>query len=368
LRATAVPISGALTDTQLRATPVPISGTVSTGGLTDAQIRATPLVVTGGGGGIEYTEDVASAADPIGGAQILIRKDTPAATVTTDGDNIAQRGSNFGAAYVTVLDSAGAFAGTGLTDTQLRATPVPVSGTVSVGTVPVTGPLTDTQLRATAVPVSGPLTDTQLRASAVPISVATIPVHGITDNAGSLTVDAPVGTPAFVRLSDGTAAIATLPVSLATLPALVAGSANIGDVDVLTVPANMSVNVNQVAGTALAVGAGAVSAGTQRVVIANDQTAVICAEEKVASASITQVAVSTTSAVLKASNSARKYLTVFNDAATVLCVKYGATASATSFTVKIPAGAIWEMSEVIYTGTVDAILVSGTGNAYVTEL
>lgn len=35
-----------------------------------------------------------------------------------------------------------------LTDTQLRATPVPVSGTIS------TGGLTDTQLRATAVPVS----------------------------------------------------------------------------------------------------------------------------------------------------------------------------------------------------------------------
>lgn len=35
----------------------------------------------------------------------------------------------------------------------------------------------------------------------------------ITDNSGSLTVDAPVGTPAFVRLSDGTNPIATLPVS-----------------------------------------------------------------------------------------------------------------------------------------------------------
>jgi hypothetical protein len=37
------------------------------------------------------------------------------------------------------------------TDTQLRATPLPVSGTVTA-----TGPLTDTQLRATAVPVSPP--------------------------------------------------------------------------------------------------------------------------------------------------------------------------------------------------------------------
>lgn len=39
------------------------------------------------------------------------------------------------------------------------------------------------------------------------------------DNAGSLTVDAPVATPVFVRLSDGSSAIATLPVSLASVPA-----------------------------------------------------------------------------------------------------------------------------------------------------
>lgn len=43
----------------------------------------------------------------------------------------------------------------------------------------------------------------------------------ITDNAGSLTVDAPVGTPVFVRLSDGSSAISTLPVTqaAATIPA-----------------------------------------------------------------------------------------------------------------------------------------------------
>lgn len=40
----------------------------------------------------------------------------------------------------------------------------------------------------------------------------------VTDNSGSITVDAPVGTPAFVRLSDGAAAISTLPVSLASVP------------------------------------------------------------------------------------------------------------------------------------------------------
>ena len=40
----------------------------------------------------------------------------------------------------------------------------------------------------------------------------------VTDSGGSLTVDAPVGTPVFVRLSDGSSPIATLPVSLASVP------------------------------------------------------------------------------------------------------------------------------------------------------
>lgn len=40
-----------------------------------------------------------------------------------------------------------------LTDAQLRAVPVPVSGTFFQGTQPVSGPLTDTQLRASVVPI-----------------------------------------------------------------------------------------------------------------------------------------------------------------------------------------------------------------------
>lgn len=63
--------------------------------------------ITSFGGGTQYTEDVAAAADPVGTVPILVRKDTPATTVSADGDNIAQRGTNYGAAYVTLLDTAG---------------------------------------------------------------------------------------------------------------------------------------------------------------------------------------------------------------------------------------------------------------------
>lgn len=45
------------------------------------------------------------------------------------------------------------------------------------------------------------------------VTVATNDVVPVSDNSGSLTVDAPVGTPVFVRLSDGSAAISALPIT-----------------------------------------------------------------------------------------------------------------------------------------------------------
>jgi len=90
-----------------------------------------------------------------------------------------------------------------LTDFELRLTEVPVS-LAAAPTTPVTG----TFWQATQ-PVSGTVAATQS---------GTWDEVGVNDSGNSLTVDAPVGTPAFVRLSDGAAAITTLPVSLATAP------------------------------------------------------------------------------------------------------------------------------------------------------
>jgi hypothetical protein len=100
-----------------------------------------------------------------------------------------------------------------LTDTELRATAVSVTGTVTANTG-LDQPLTDTQLRATALPVSGtvdtglsqPLTDTQLRDSAVPVSLDSVPSHAVTEEDGSnvaigATTDAAVVTDAAGSLS-----------------------------------------------------------------------------------------------------------------------------------------------------------------------
>lgn len=64
--------------------------------------------------------------------------------------------------------------GGGLTDTELRATAVPVS-LASVPSHPVTGPLTDTQLRAAAVPVSG-----MFFQATQPVSLASMPSTPVT--------------------------------------------------------------------------------------------------------------------------------------------------------------------------------------------
>jgi hypothetical protein len=129
-----------------------------------------------------------------------------------------------------------------LTDAQLRAAAVPVSGPLTdaqlrATSVPVSGPATDAQLRATPLAVSGPLTDTQLRAAAVPVS----------DGGGALTVDGTVGVSGTVAVS---AVSLPLPTGAATETTLAALNAK--------VPA---------AGQAL-------MAASQPVVIASNQTAV----------------------------------------------------------------------------------------------
>lgn len=84
--------------------------------------------------------------------------------------------ANAGETYVAV-DLVNPISTDGLTDAELRASPVPVTtdgltdAELRASPVPVsTGGLTDAQLRATPVPISGALTDAQLRATPVPVT------------------------------------------------------------------------------------------------------------------------------------------------------------------------------------------------------
>jgi hypothetical protein len=92
-----------------------------------------------------------------------------------------------------------------------------VSGTVSLPTGAATA--AKQPALGTAGSASADVISVQGIASMTPLLVnASGNAVPVTDNAGTLTVDAPVGTPVFVRLSDGSAAISTLPVSLASVP------------------------------------------------------------------------------------------------------------------------------------------------------
>jgi hypothetical protein len=88
-----------------------------------------------------------------------------------------------------------------------------------------------------------------------------------------------------------------------------------------------------------------------------------------ASATTTSVASSATSGTVVAANAARQALSIFNDDANALLIKYGATASAASYKVKIPGGGYWERPvDDRYTGIIDGIWeADGTGSARVTE-
>ena len=179
---------GGLTDAQLRATPVPVSGTfyqatqpisgsvsitgtaAVSGPLTDTQLRATAVPVSGtfyqatqpisGSVSITGTAAVSAASLPLPtGAATAAKQPALGAAGTPSADVLTVQG----ATSMTALK----VDGSGVTQ--------PVSGSVSIsGTAAVSGPLTDTQLRATAVPVSGTFYQ------------ATQPVSGtVTANAGT---------------------------------------------------------------------------------------------------------------------------------------------------------------------------------------
>jgi len=86
-----------------------------------------------------------------------------------------------------------------------------------------------------------------------------------------------------------------------------------------------------------------------------------------ASATLSNVASSATNVTLLASNASRRNAIIVNDSTSVLYVKFGATASATSYTYRLPAYNTLELPVPVYQGIIDGIWVSANGNARVTE-
>lgn len=193
----------------------------------------------GGGGG--------GGADPVGLKNIAQNPINPATEEKQDDIITAIGALNF------------------LTDAELRASPVPVSGPLTdaelrATPVDVLGPLTDTELRATPVPVSGPLTDAELRATPIDV-VGLVVISGSVDVSGS-SIIANAGTnlnTSLLALESG-----------GNLAAAVTALQILDDWD-----ESDRAKVNIIVGQAgVAGGAGAVSATTQRVTLGSDDPAV----------------------------------------------------------------------------------------------
>lgn len=98
-------------------------------------------------------------------------------------------------------------------------------------------------------------------------------------------------------------------------------------------------------------------------------TVSVAAEVTSATATLANIASSATSVTLIALNAARLGGAIYNDSSAILYVKFGSTASATSFTVEMAANSYYELPGTpIYTGVITGIWASATGSARVTEL
>lgn len=161
--------------------------------------------------------------------------------------------------------------------------------------------------------------------------------------------------------------------------------------------------VNTIAGqVGVQGGSGIITALTQRVVLATDQPVIpvsdnggsltvdatdldirnlVFATDKVdvtgslvaiselgaATATLSNVAGSASSVTLLAANTNRRMAMFYNDSTAILYLKFGSTASTTSFTVKMFPEDYYELPLPVYTGIVTGIWASATGACRVTE-
>lgn len=91
-------------------------------------------------------------------------------------------------------------------------------------------------------------------------------------------------------------------------------------------------------------------------------------ETRASGATVTSVSGTITSTTLLASNANRRQMIFFNDSSAVLYLKFGATASSTSFTVRLDKNQLYEAPNPVYSGIVDGVWASASGAVRITEV
>lgn len=92
------------------------------------------------------------------------------------------------------------------------------------------------------------------------------------------------------------------------------------------------------------------------------------ASDTFSTAATTNVTASASNQTLLAANANRKRVVIYNDSTATLYLKFGTTASTTSYTYKLSGGDTYESPALpVYTGQIDGIWASATGAARITE-
>ena len=151
---------------------------------------------------------------------------------------------------------------------------------------------------------------------------------------------------------------------------LASGDINIGNVDVVSVPAPLNVS------------GGGTEASALRVTLANDSTGVLSVDDNGGSLTIdgtvttnqiksstgthSNITVAATSTVVLASNANRIGLAIKNNGTADIFLNFGGTAVTTNYPVS-PGEEYLDSGNGVYTGAINGIVASGTENARVVE-
>ncbi len=287
----------------------------------------------GGGGGTQYTEDLPSAGGELLTLAGAVRQDTLTITTSDNGDYTNLKTDSFGKLWVNAGDADGYLSIKANGSLISSTNPLPVSVTFSNPSVGLIGGATPTSATLIGTTDGSSLQTPYsydlhtglgveyVLGTSIRLPGASGSVIGGT-SANPFRID-PTGTTAQ-PITDNNGSI--------TIDGYVSANLMVGNVDVsssnpLPISAAKSDNTN-----------------------------------------VTSVPASITNVTLLSANSSRKGAAIFNDAAlSILTIKLGAVASATSFTVRVSAGGFYEVPEA-YTGQIDGLWSIASGAARITEI
>lgn len=303
---------------------------------------------------------------------------------------------------VTANAGTGTFAVSGpLTDTQLRATAVPVSGTFFQATQPVSGTvtisnpgLTDAQIRATPLPISGTVSANATLSAETTKVIGTVNIssgQSVTANAGTnlntslLALDSTVAKDASLTTLD--TSVNTLLKPASTLAAVTsitnavtikadtpANQANALKVDgtattqpisaaALPLPSGASTSALQTTGNS-----SLSSIDTKLPALVSSKVPVLSTESTPSTAVVTSLNALVTNQTALSANANRRSAIFYRSGAAVVYIKFGATATTSDYTIQLVNNAVYELPFPCYTGRIDVIFAGTTGTLKITEI